>query len=149
MLICYRLGSAPSFIARIQLLEIAAPPVQAVVLHDDATPLQSTSPQCYTSHVDGKVPSAGAAMTLALDLDFQSTKHRILLGAVGIKVKSIDPAQHACLDTIADLWALAPGAIKCPNVLGYHTPDDGGGGAFYWDAASTEPQNGGTVFKSP
>ena len=56
-------------------------------------------------------------------------------------------AELSCLDTITDLKALAPGAVKCSTVLGYHTPDDGGGGDFCWDAISTDPENGGTVFE--
>jgi hypothetical protein len=31
-------------------------------------------------------------------------------------------------------------------VLGYHDPGDGGGGAFYWDAASLATDDGGLVF---
>ncbi|KAA5534550.1 hypothetical protein F0919_07980 [Taibaiella lutea] len=51
------------------------------------------------------------------------------------------------LQTIADLQALS--TIPSDNhahVLGYNTPADGGGGDFYWDAASQEPLNYGTVF---
>lgn len=33
------------------------------------------------------------------------------------------------------------------NVLGYTTSGDGGGGEFYWDSTSTEPDNGGTIFQ--
>lgn len=33
------------------------------------------------------------------------------------------------------------------NVLGYYTVNDGGGGRFYWDANSTETDNGGTIIK--
>jgi len=34
------------------------------------------------------------------------------------------------------------------NVLGYHTKGDGGGGLFYWDSASTETDNGGTIIQA-
>jgi hypothetical protein len=32
------------------------------------------------------------------------------------------------------------------NVLGYYSPGDEGGGTFYWDATSTQPQDSGTIF---
>ena len=31
------------------------------------------------------------------------------------------------------------------TLAGYHRPQDGGGGTFYWDAADTTPEDGGTV----
>lgn len=33
------------------------------------------------------------------------------------------------------------------NVIGYYLPGDGGGGDFFWDATSTDPEDGGTVFE--
>jgi len=33
------------------------------------------------------------------------------------------------------------------QLLGYYAPGDGGGGHFYWDAESTDADNGGTVVK--
>jgi hypothetical protein len=50
-----------------------------------------------------------------------------------------------CVNSIADLRALNAGAVPCLSVLGYHGPDDGGGGDFYWDASATETDNGGTI----
>ena len=47
-------------------------------------------------------------------------------------------------DTITDLRALRPGGVHSLNVLGYYKPGDGGGGQFYWDAWSNEPDDGGT-----
>ena len=32
------------------------------------------------------------------------------------------------------------------TVLGYHGPADGGGGDFYWNATSTDTDDGGTIF---
>ncbi|HJT73580.1 MAG TPA: glycosyl hydrolase family 28-related protein, partial [Chitinophaga sp.] len=53
------------------------------------------------------------------------------------------------LGTVTDLQA-TPGTT--PNelcrLLGYYIPGDGGGGDFYWDAASTETPNGGTIFST-
>ena len=37
---------------------------------------------------------------------------------------------------------------KAVNVLGYYTKGDGGGGLFYWDDASTEADNGGTIIQA-
>jgi hypothetical protein len=34
------------------------------------------------------------------------------------------------------------------EILGYYTAGDGGGGTFYWDATSTETDNGGTVIQA-
>ena len=142
--VCYQVSNPQSFISQVRLVEMDTPE-QAVVIHDDGTDLKSTTPTCYTSHVGGKVPTPGTAVTLALRLNFHHTNHRILLGAVGVAVQSTQLAEQACLDTIADLRALAPGAVKCPTVLGYHVRGDGGGGNFYWDPSSNELENGGTV----
>ncbi len=35
------------------------------------------------------------------------------------------------------------------QVLGYHEPGDGGGGAFYWDSTAADPIDGGTLFAAP
>ncbi len=56
--------------------------------------------------------------------------------------------EKLCIDTLADLRALAPGEAKCLKLLGYHTPGDGGGGDFYWDAAANAPDNSGTIISS-
>ena len=56
--------------------------------------------------------------------------------------------RQCCVDTIADLRALSTFRCPCVTVHGYHTPGDGGGGDFYWDPASTEPDNRGTVIAS-
>lgn len=52
-------------------------------------------------------------------------------------------------DNIADLRAISETPVNGDTypVLGYYTPGDGGGGQFYWDAASTETDNGGTIIK--
>jgi hypothetical protein len=50
-----------------------------------------------------------------------------------------------CVDSIAGLRALSAGAFRCVRLLGYHAPGDGGGGEFYWDASSSELDNGGTI----
>lgn len=51
------------------------------------------------------------------------------------ELRSIDPSTES-LD-----------ANTAVNLLGYTDPGDGGGGTLYWDASSTETDNGGTIFK--
>jgi hypothetical protein len=82
-------------------------------------------------------------MNLALRLHFNTTSDRISLGAVGLTVQ---PAVAHCVNTVHGLLALSPGALPCVTVLGYYVPGDGGGGEFYWDATSTVPDDGGTIF---
>lgn len=48
------------------------------------------------------------------------------------------------VDNIAALSAAA--TTDSVFVRGYNTPGDGGGGTFFWDAASTEAEDGGTIF---
>jgi hypothetical protein len=51
--------------------------------------------------------------------------------------------------TISDLLAIpTPGDGQTVIVQGYYQRGDGGGGSFYWDAASTAPTNRGTMFAS-
>ncbi len=48
--------------------------------------------------------------------------------------------------TIVQLKTTAGGADKLARVLGYATAGDGGGGDFYWDSTSLDPDNSGTIF---
>src|SRR5690606_26774193 len=53
------------------------------------------------------------------------------------------------VDSIANLLALPEGQRRGDLrylVKGYYAGSDVGGGEFYWDAASTKADNGGTVF---
>jgi hypothetical protein len=52
---------------------------------------------------------------------------------------------ETCIDTIRALKTKPAGFAACLCVLGYHEPGDGGGGTFYWDAGSFEPDNAGTI----
>ena len=59
----------------------------------------------------------------------------------------------SCVQSIAALRALAipaapTGEPPGRHVLGYHNMGDGGGGLFYWDAASLQPDDGGLVIVS-
>jgi hypothetical protein len=50
-----------------------------------------------------------------------------------------------CVNSIADLRALNPGAVPCLTLLGYYAPGDGGGGDLYWDPLATDLDNDGTT----
>ncbi|MDX2024335.1 MAG: hypothetical protein SF187_29100 [Deltaproteobacteria bacterium] len=50
--------------------------------------------------------------------------------------------------TIARLRQLQPpGDVATVVVKGYRKLNDGGGGDFYWDSMSDEPDDGGTIFR--
>lgn len=58
---------------------------------------------------------------------------------------------NGTFDTIASMKAfnnplLIP-LIRSAAVLGYYSKGDGGGGQFYWDSASVEADNGGTIIQ--
>lgn len=54
-------------------------------------------------------------------------------------------ARRQPVASIAALKALTPSAGDAVNVLGYYAEGDGGGGTFYYDGASSEADNGGTI----
>ncbi|RYU96758.1 glycosyl hydrolase family 28-related protein [Emticicia agri] len=63
------------------------------------------------------------------------------------KAMRLELNKNMVLQTVNDMRAtdgVASG--NKAELLGYYTNGDGGGGSFFWDAASTEPDNGGTVF---
>lgn len=49
--------------------------------------------------------------------------------------------------TMADLKTLTPVQDTVVSVAGYYSGGDGGGGLFYWDSASGEADNGGTIIR--
>jgi hypothetical protein len=131
IIVCYQVSNPQSFISQIRLSEIKTPE-KAIVRHKDVTDLKNTDPVCYISRVDGGGLVTTAAITLELELDFQSTGDKIMVGAIGIKIQSMTE----CVDTITKLRELIPalGMIPCVMVNGYHEPGDGGGGSFFWDS---------------
>ncbi len=129
VIICYELTNSSSFIAQTRLAEMTTPD-QANVVHDDPTHLTSTTPTSYSSATSGLIPTG--AVTLELRLDFQHTNDEILLGAVGVKIRA---DSEYCMNSIAALRALGPGASDCLTVLGYDTSADSGGGEFFWDSS--------------
>lgn len=72
-----------------------------------------------------------------------------LLGKGGF-VKTADAATVtiSAVKDIAILKSISPAGLAANDltvVEGYYLAGDGGGGSFYWDSASTEADNGGTV----
>lgn len=51
------------------------------------------------------------------------------------------------VETIAALRLVDGNQNQTVSMSGYYAAGDGGGGSFYWDAASTEADNGGTIIK--
>jgi len=88
VIVCYQLSNATSYISQIRLQEMDTPD-QSQILHDDVTDLQSVAAVCYTSNVGGKVPGVGKAVALALRLNFSNKNHRIMLGAVGVRIEPL------------------------------------------------------------
>lgn len=82
-----------------------------------------------------------------------------LLGAAAVALHAEPAAAGATsgiliVDTVAELLLLPVGSVvsgaphRTALVLGYHAPNDGGGGLFYWDAGSTLTPDRGTIFRS-
>lgn len=104
--VCYQLSNSRSFISQVRLVEMQTPD-QAVVRHDDATDLLSTTPTCYRSPVVAFRP--GAAVLLALRLNFEKIADTITLGAIGVEVfSSCTPVPNYTQGTLP-----APGVSGC------------------------------------
>ncbi len=83
--VCYQLLNSRSFISQVRLAEMKTPE-RALVRHDDGTDLLSTDPTCYVSDVENYRPDG--AVTLNLRLNFGDSSDKILLGAVGLDLRS-------------------------------------------------------------
>lgn len=55
-------------------------------------------------------------------------------------------SKNSIVNSIVELKTISN--IESINVLGYYEKGDGGGGTFYWDATSTEADNGGTIIQA-
>lgn len=69
-------------------------------------------------------------------------------GVGALQLNSTDIASSKAVDTIAQLKLIDGANVDRLNVLGYYAKGDGGGGLFYWDGASTEADNGGTIIQA-
>ena len=129
--VCYQLSNSRSFISQVRLVEMQTPD-QTVVRHDDGTNLLSTSPTCYRSPVVAFRP--GAAVLLALRLNFGNAADTITLGAVGVEALSSCspvpsytrsalpiPVAAGCLARVADsergLW-MGTGSVDYGDGIG-------------------------------
>ena len=81
----YQVSNSRSFISQVRLTEMTTPD-RALVRHDDPTDLTSVNPTCYVSEVANL--RAEGAMTLALRLNFGNRADKIILGAVGVDLRS-------------------------------------------------------------
>lgn len=81
----------------------------------------------------------------------------VVKSTTGVTVGTYDPVLGFDLvgSTTKDTIALMTASLKSTlnngdivNVGGYHTIGDGGGGAFFWDAANTSTANLGTIFEA-
>jgi len=118
----------------------------AVMYSDDAgTAIGST----VTLNARGEPEVSGN--TVLIWLDAAVTYKFTLNDASGVVIWTIDdiidPSVVGSVNTVTDLQSLpVPAANTSIEVLGYYTPGDGGGGTFYWNAASTAAANSGTIF---
>jgi hypothetical protein len=107
IIVCYQIsGQQPnpqpgqlSLISQIRLTEMKTPD-KAIVRYDEATLLNKIDPpECHTSHVGSVVPTPGAAVILALRLYFKNTTDKIMVGAVGVKIKPIAGGNFGSLES--------------------------------------------------
>jgi len=87
------------------------------------------------------------------DLAYEVTSSGINIGTSALVFGAVNfPFSSDVVQSYANIAALrvittAP-AITLAKAKGYYTDGDGGGGDFYWDASSTETDNGGTIIKA-
>ena len=65
-----------------------------------------------------------------------------------INLTSKDLASTKLVNSIGELKLISGSTADKLEVLGYYEKGDGGGGLFYWDSASTEVDNGGTIIQA-
>lgn len=91
--VCYQVSNSRSSISQVRLTEMKTPE-QALVRHDDPTHLTGVDPTCYVSEVANL--RAEGALTLALRLNFGRRTDKIVLGAVGVDLRSYDSLAPGC-----------------------------------------------------
>jgi hypothetical protein len=67
-------------------------------------------------------------------------------------VEALNEVQNSSsqVNTVDDVASIiAPASRKIIDVLGYSSPNDGGGGLFYWDSTSTETVVSGMILEAP
>jgi hypothetical protein len=86
--VCYELSNSRSFISQIRLRQVADPPDHATVILDDGTDHTAPGPVCVASAETTVDPSLGAVL-LDLRVNFGDTADRIVIRALGLRLRSI------------------------------------------------------------
>ena len=69
-------------------------------------------------------------------------------GSSNLHLSSKELASTKLINNIAELRLISGVDVNKLEVLGYYEKGDGGGGTFYWDATSIEPDNRSTIIKA-
>ncbi|MDB4278423.1 hypothetical protein N9917_02335 [Deltaproteobacteria bacterium] len=107
--------------------------------------------------IDGYPSRNGTRANVYVDGDYslqvQDKKQYVLLTVLSALENNPMLGQGKTISTIADLRLYTPiantgsSATQLVNLLGHTSVGDGGGGGFYWDAASTDSDNNGSIVK--
>jgi hypothetical protein len=97
--------------------------------------------------------SSGAYEFWVEDSDYNATqKFKITFSKADFQTKTIDSIDIIGtlikVDTMAQLRLSEGESNQGAMLLGYYAAGDGGGGQFYWDASSTDTDDGGTIIQS-
>lgn len=83
---CFELSNSRSFITQTRLAQVQNPPGSASVLLDDGADLNGAGPTCVDSQVTS-VDQAQGAVLLSYRVNFANTSDRIVLRAVGLRLR--------------------------------------------------------------
>lgn len=122
------------------------------------TPITATFPALnFPKEVDYPTQEDWAAFSAAAELNYgilsgewsdKSEEFKTQANNLALEIQAIgeNAINAITFDNIAQLKLNSN--IGRVDVLGYYTKGDGGGGIFYWDATSTEADNGGTIIQA-
>ena len=122
------------------------------------TPITATFPALnFPKEVDYPTQEDWAAFSAAAELNYgilsgewseKSEEFKTQTNNLALQIQQIgeNAIDAITLNSIADLKLNSN--ITRVDVLGYYIKGDGGGGTFYWDATSTEADNGGTIIQA-
>ncbi|MGW1422690.1 beta strand repeat-containing protein [Bradyrhizobium manausense] len=102
---------------------------------------KSLFPAVVTAQSPILLTKNGAAYDFSFDSDAYTA------GALPEFVAAVLGSLPVDVTTIAALKLLPSGTFFAAEVRGYYGANDGGGGLFYWDGASTATDNGGTIIQ--
>ena len=122
------------------------------------TPITATFPALnFPKEVDFPTQEDWAAFSAAAELNYgilsgewsdKSEEFKSQTNNLALEIQAIgkNAINAITFDNIAQLKLNSN--MGRVDVLGYYTKGDGGGGTFYWDATSTEADNGGTIIQA-